>query len=91
MVKTTRKNKMKKKTEKEMKLFLQDSEINVRQASNTKIDVMNVLLGALDSLLHQHAITEETHSYLERQISRIDTQAKKIEIEFYKLKQKIEE
>lgn len=80
---------MKKKTE--MKLFLQDSEINVIQARSTKTDVINVLLGALDSLLHQHAITEETHSYLERQISRIDTQAKKIEIEYYKLKQKIEE
>lgn len=82
---------MRKKTEKEMKLFLQDAELNVRQASNTKTDVINVLLGALDSLLHQHAITEETHSYLEKQISRIDTQAKKIEIEYYKLKQKIEE
>lgn len=77
--------------EKEMRLFLQDSEINVIQARDTKTDVMNVLLGALDSLLHQHAITEETHSYLERQISRIDTQAKKIEIEFYKIINKYRE
>lgn len=77
--------------EKEMRLFLQDSEINVIQARDTKTDVMNVLFGALDSLLNQHAITEETHNYLERQISRIDTQAKKIEIEFYKIINKYRE
>lgn len=82
---------MRKKTEKEMKLFLQDAELNVRQARANFIDRSNVFLGAIDVLMHQKIITPETLDYLERQIKCLDVQSKNIEIEFYKLKQKIEE
>ncbi len=82
---------MRKKTEKEMKLFLQDVELNVRQARENFIDRSNVFLGAIDALMHQKNITPETQNYLERQIKCLDVQSKNIEIEFYKLKQKIEE
>lgn len=82
---------MRKKTEKEMKLFLQDAELNVRQARANFIDRSNVFLGAIDVLMHQKNITQETLDYLERQIKCLDVQSKNIEIEFYKLKQKIEE
>ena len=82
---------MRKKTEKEMKLFLQDAELNVRQARENFIDRSNVFLGAIDVLMHQKSITQETLDYLERQIKCLDTQSKNIEIEFYKLKQKIDQ
>lgn len=82
---------MRKKTENKIKQLLQDSELSVKYARDRFSDFSNVLLGAIDCLMHQNAITMQTQDYLERQITMLESQSKKIEIEYYKLKNKMEE
>ena len=82
---------MRKKTENEIKQLLQDSELIVRQALNSYADYNNFITGALGALLHQGIITTETVEFLENNLRYMETQSKKIEIEYYKLKNKMEE
>lgn len=82
---------MKKKTEKEMKSFLQDSELNVIQARNKITNTGNMLYGIMDCLVAQNIITPEANDMIKRRLQIIKTASTEIEIEFYKLKQKIEQ
>ena len=78
---------MTKKTDKNiLKDQIKDTELYVRTARDDFIDHSNVFLGAIYVLRCQGNITLETADYLERQIKSLDTQSKKIEIEYYKLK-----
>ena len=65
---------------------IRDSELIVQQARRTFDDVMHFACGVLACLKTEGDITPVTHDCFERNLQRLETQSKKIESEFYHLR-----
>lgn len=68
-----------------MKQILEDATQSVQSARRTYDDINNTIWGAIAILEHQNILTEEAQGFLQAQLNRLETQSKKIEIEYYKL------
>ena len=74
-----------------MKQMLEDATQNVQSARRTYDDINNTIWGAIAILGHQNILTEEAQGFLQAQLYRLETQSKKIESEYYKLRNMLEE
>lgn len=65
---------------------IRDSELIVQQARRTFDDIMQYICGVMSCLRTEGDITPVTHDCMERNLQRLETQSKKIESEFYHLR-----
>ena len=65
---------------------IRDSELIVQQARRSFDDIRQFVEGVISALRTEGTITPTTHDCLQAQLNRLDTQSKKIESEFYHLR-----
>jgi hypothetical protein len=70
---------------------IEESEFNVRQARLDFASNSNYLTGAWGYMFNQGIITKETLNQFEKSLRALDTESKKIESEYYKLRNLLEE
>lgn len=70
---------------------IEESEFNVKQARLDFASHSNYLTGALGCMFNQGIITKETLNLFEKSLRALDTESKKIESEYYKLRNMLEE
>ncbi|MEE1227286.1 MAG: hypothetical protein UHM08_09315 [Bacteroidales bacterium] len=70
---------------------IEESEFNVRQARLDFASNSNYFTGALGIMFSQGIITKETLNLFEKTLRALDTESKKIESEYYKLRNLLEE
>lgn len=65
---------------------IRDSELIVQQARRTFDDIRQFVEGVISALRTEGDITPTTYDCIQAHINRLDTQSKKIESEFYHLR-----
>ena len=70
---------------------IRDSELIVQQARRSFDDIRQFVEGVISALRTEGDITPTTYDCIQTHINRLDTQSKKIESEFYHLRNIIQE
>lgn len=65
---------------------IRDSELIVQQARRSFDDIIQFVEGVISALRTEGDITPTTYDCIQAQLNRLDTQSKKIESEFYHLR-----